>query len=263
MWNGGFAYSNMTDSVHSGYTNEYSAKAGKGYGGSNNYLVYTIGYGYTPMLRLTGFSSVKTITGFYITNNTYAYNSMRDGDFTAKKFGGTSGNDPDWFRITIKGYWNGALKNDSVDFYLADYRSSNNANDYIIKDWTFVNTQALGNVDSVIFNLSSSDNGIYGMNTPAYFCMDNLHVLISTDVKDMTNAVAKVYPNPATETLFVEMKDAAVKNILVLDAQGKLLKEVAVENEVTTISVAELPRGNYFLQWSNGTQKASLKFVKP
>jgi hypothetical protein len=215
------------------------------------------------MLRLTGFSSVKTITGFYITNNTYAYNSMRDGDFTAKKFGGTSGNDPDWFRITIKGYWNGALKNDSVDFYLADYRSSNNANDYIIKDWTFVNTQALGNVDSVIFNLSSSDNGIYGMNTPAYFCMDNLHVLISTDVKDMTNAVAKVYPNPATETLFVEMKDAAVKNILVLDAQGKLLKEVAVENEVTTISVAELPRGNYFLQWSNGTQKASLKFVKP
>ncbi len=263
MWNGGFVYSNMTDSVTSGYTNQYSTKAGKGYDSSNNYVVYTAGYGYTPMIRLPGVSSVKMFSGFYVSNNTYAYNSMRDGDFAAKKFGGPTGNDPDWFKITVKGYWNGQLKNDSVEYYLADFRDTNNANDYIQKDWWYLSTQSLGNVDSIFFELSSSDNGSWGMNTPAYFCMDNLEVLISTDIHDAAKAMAKVYPNPATETLFVEMKDAAVKNILVMDAQGKLLQEVAVKDEKTAISVASLPSGTYFLSWANGTQKASVKFVKP
>src|SRR5580704_4574181 len=36
-WSSGFAYSNMTDSVHSGYINEYSAKTAIGYGGSDKY----------------------------------------------------------------------------------------------------------------------------------------------------------------------------------------------------------------------------------
>ena len=262
-WNGGFVYSNMTDSVHSGNTNQYSAKAGKGYAGSNNYLVYTAGFGYSPMIRMTGIASVKTFSGFYITNNTYAYNAMRDGFFSAKKFGGPTGNDPDWFKLTIKGYFNGQLKNDSVEFYLADYRSSNNANDYIIKDWTHVNTSALGNIDSIFFTLSSSDTaGGLGMNTPAYFCMDNLEVLISTDVNDAAKAVAKVYPNPSTETLYVEMNDNTIKNISLVDVQGKLLQTVEV-NKVTTISVGALPSGTYFLQWTNGKQQATVKFAKP
>jgi hypothetical protein len=35
---------------------------------------------------------------------------MRDGDGFGKKFGGTTGMDPDWFKLTIKGYSGGALK---------------------------------------------------------------------------------------------------------------------------------------------------------
>lgn len=264
LWNGGFAYSNMTDSVTSGYMNQYSVKSGKGYDSSNNYAVYTAGYGYTPMIRLPGVAAVKMFSGFYVNNSTYAYNAMRDGYFTAKKFGGPTGNDPDWFKITVKGYFNGQLKPDSVEYYLADFRDTNNANDYIQKDWWFLSTQSLGNVDSMFFELSSSDTaGGFGMNTPAYFCMDNLEVLISTDVHDATKSVAKVYPNPATETLFVEMNDDAVKNILVLDAQGKMLQDVVVKNDRTEISVATLPSGTYFLSWTNGSQKASVKFVKP
>src|SRR4051812_29208336 len=39
IWSTGFAYSNMSDSVTSGYFNQYSAKAAAGYGGSGNYLM--------------------------------------------------------------------------------------------------------------------------------------------------------------------------------------------------------------------------------
>ncbi|MBS1772295.1 MAG: DUF4465 domain-containing protein [Bacteroidetes bacterium] len=169
-WDHGFAYSNMMDSVTSGYMNEYSAKTAKGFNASDKYIVSN---GIDNYVKLTGAGKGGFVSGFYVTNNTYAYNSMRDGDAFAKKFGGTSGNDADWFKITIRGYINGNLKQDSVEVYLADFRNSDNSKDYILKTWKWVNLMPLGKVDSVVFNLSSSDAGSFGMNTPAFFCMDN------------------------------------------------------------------------------------------
>jgi len=44
----------------------------------------------------------------------------------AKKFGGTSGNDQDWFKMTAIGYNAAGDSVKSVDFYLADYRFDDN-----------------------------------------------------------------------------------------------------------------------------------------
>ena len=98
---------------------------------------------------------------------------MCDGDSYAKKFGGTTGDDPDWFKLKIFGYQNGNFI-DTVVFYLADFRFTDNNQDYIIKDWTFVDLSTIENSVSLTFELSSTDNGQYGMNTPAYFFIDNL-----------------------------------------------------------------------------------------
>jgi len=61
---------------------------------------------------------------------------------------------------------------DSVNFYLADYRFADNDSDYIVNSWKYVDLSTLGGVDTYEFDLSSSDTGAFGMNTPAYFCMD-------------------------------------------------------------------------------------------
>ena len=169
IWDSGFAYSNMKDTTTSGYTNLYSARTAIGYSNSANYAV---GQNYAK-LHLLGAAAGKQINGFYATNSNYAYFSMKDGDSFAKKFGGVSGNDPDWFKLSITGYFNGAPIFDTVDFFLADFRFSDNAQDYILKDWQWVNLTTLGNVDSLVFLLNSSDTGTYGMNTPPFFCLDN------------------------------------------------------------------------------------------
>ena len=44
---------------------------------------------------------------------------------------------------------------------------------YIINDWRYVDLSGLGKVSKLSFALSSTDNGDWGMNTPAYFCFDN------------------------------------------------------------------------------------------
>ena len=63
----------------------------------------------------------------------------------------------------------------SIDFYLADFRSVDNGDDFIRGDWSSVDLTPLGNnVTKLRFELSSSDNGMFGMNTPAYFAVDNL-----------------------------------------------------------------------------------------
>ena len=63
-----------------------------------------------------------------------------------------------------------------MDFYLADYRFSDNSKDYIVKDWTFVDLSSLGAVTKLQFALSSSDTGQFGMNTPAYMAMDSMSI---------------------------------------------------------------------------------------
>ena len=178
-----WAYSNMTDTTTSGPTNQYSAYVDAYVDhipdGSNVFgVAYTMVWppDLPPRITLprgTHISSMK------VANTTYAYLSMRDGDDFAKKFGGESGNDPDWFLLTVTGLDadDNPIAAEPVVFPLADYRSPDNAGDYIIDDWTDVDLLSLADARKLEFSLTSSDVGAWGMNTPAYFAIDNINVI--------------------------------------------------------------------------------------
>lgn len=106
----------------------------------------------------------------YINNSTYAYYCMLNGSAYNKKFG-----KGDYFVLKINGYRDG-VKVSNIDFYLADFRSENEQEWSMIKDWTYVNLEALGNVEYICFQMDSSDKGMWGMNNPAYFCLDRLKI---------------------------------------------------------------------------------------
>ena len=184
----GFSASNVKDTTTAGFTNQYAAfvnplppdPLGAGAGASANYAIaYDPGSFGTPP-TITFPVNTRPIS-MAITNTTYANISMRDGDppgpfAFAKKFGGTSGNDPDFFKLTIKGYnASGGDTGTAVEFYLADYRSANNALDYRVENWTDVSLAGLSDdTRSLEFTLTSSDVGANGINTPAYFAADNI-----------------------------------------------------------------------------------------
>ena len=175
-WNywDGFAYSNMSDVTTAGYGNQFSAYTGTGYNPGDD--IYAVGYvGFTTVPTVT-FGSPTAVVGAYFTNTTYAALAMLNGEPPAKRFGGAGGDDPDWFLLTITGRDGGGEETGTVPFYLADYTSADNALDYVADQWEYVDLTSLGIVKSIEFTLSSSDVGDYGMNTPAYFAMDNLVV---------------------------------------------------------------------------------------
>jgi hypothetical protein len=178
-WGGGFTswsgwtVSNEHDTATAGYQNQFSVYAGGGQGDGGNFAV---AYQGQPVASL---AAPALVEGAWFANTTYAALSMLQGDSFAKKFGGATGDDPDWLRLTIVGREAGGLQTGAVDFYLADYRFADNASDYIVQDWTWVDLAALNTLGAptqLEFVLASSDSGAFGMNTPAYFAMDNLAV---------------------------------------------------------------------------------------
>ncbi|WP_018343075.1 DUF4465 domain-containing protein [Cytophaga aurantiaca] len=171
-WSTGFAYSNKTDVTTEGYTNQYSVFTGSGVGRSEKFAIGKNG----SVIELKNAAKTNDVTGFYVTNTTYAALDMINGSGFSKAFGGPTGNDPDYFQLAITGYRNNVVISDTVKIKLADYTFADNSKDYILNTWRWVDLRPLGVVDSLIFLLTSSDNDpVYGMNTPNYFAIDHFN----------------------------------------------------------------------------------------
>lgn len=258
FWSGGFSYTNKYDSSTAGFTNMYGVKPFKGYNASN---IYVVGQD-QGVINLSAPSN--TVDGFYITNTTYAYKSMKLGDSFAKKFGGASGNDPDFFKVSIKGYKGGVLTTDSVAFYLADFRFTNNALDYIVDSWQWVSTSSLGNVDSVKFFMYSSDVGAFGINTPLFFGIDNFTTTQSSvGIAENNNSLKfDVYPNPFNASLTINLNDLLETTISVTDVTGKIVFTQQLTEMNATLDLNFLQSGIYFLQLNSGNKVSVKKIIK-
>ena len=143
-WNtwSGFIYSNVINYIYYNETAQYAAFPS---GGANE-----------PRL-------------VQLTNCTFTALAIKYGYGYAKKFGGRDGTDPDWFKLTITGFDQANGITGTIDYFLADFRFDDSAQDYIIDKWEYVDLTSLGIVKRIEFELSSSDAG-----TPLYFCLDNL-----------------------------------------------------------------------------------------
>lgn len=246
----GFSYSNHTDTLTPGWKNQYSAIAGSGVGGS---AIYAVAY-VSGTTRIT-LAEPDSVSGMYVTNNAYAYLSMRDGDDYSRKFGGASGNHPDYFRLIIDGIGKESDTTGTVIFYLADFRAEENDKDFILKNWKWVDLSILGIVSELHFSLESTDNGVWGMNTPAYFCLDNLNrkdITSSYSVKTPQIADILVFPNPFRQNLAIQLPEGDFK-IELRDIQGRLLF-TRQENGSQTLILDEvnlLKNGVYLLTFRN------------
>lgn len=261
LWSSGFAWSNMTDTTTPGYGNQYSAKFKKGVDtASKQYMVVNGGQNYVKT------QAAGAITSFYVTNTAYAYYSMLNGDAFAKKFGGASGNDSDWFKLTIKGYdTKGIFPMDSFDFYLADYRFSDNSKDYIINDWTPVNLpfNPTHYLDSLTFSLSSSDTGMFGINTPLYFALDNVYFLQPATVAALPfDQQVRIYPVPAQNLLHLELRSADFHSARMLDMAGRVVAQFPLSSLQQTLNISSFPAGRYVLQLQGQSGNTASTFIK-
>ena len=85
----------------------------------------------------------------------------------------------------------------------------------------------------------------------------------SSAVSNVANtAAAKVYPNPATNVLCIDVADNATQQINILDMAGNVVSTYAVTANHTEINTAPLSSGTYMLQLSGNGKTATTRFVK-
>ena len=188
IWSG-WAISSTTDTTTPGFGNQYSAITGSGADGSATYgVAFTFGSNANPFHPASSFVNLAAGTdpvSIQVTNTTYAYLSMLNGDTFEHAFGKN-----DFFELTITGFsgpGGAGQKTGEVDFFLADFLGTNS---YIVNTWDTVDLSSLGESGSLVFGLVSSQNDpVFGMNTPAFFAADNFTV--------STNAV----PEPSSWVL--------------------------------------------------------------
>jgi hypothetical protein len=168
FWSG-FAVSNNTDTITPDFTNQYSSIAGSGAGPSEKYAVL-----YSFSADTIEFIIPAKITNIAVSNSTYAYYTMKNGNDFSKKFGGPTGNDPDYFALFFSVVDSKGKRMNFKALALADYTFSDNNLDYISKEWEYYDLSSVGPVKYLIFNFASSDTSSYGINTPTYVCIDNI-----------------------------------------------------------------------------------------
>ena len=172
----GFTYSDVNDTVTGSFGNEYAV-----YGDGRDYSdsgVYSIGYidAFNAVNPTVSFNSAQTVNGLFANNTTYTALDMINGSGFSKAFAAD-----DWLKLTIEGFNDSTESQGAVDFFLADftgYVDGDDKHNYMVTDWAWIDLTSLGaDVSSLVFSLSSSDTGAWGMNTPAYFAIDHLEAI--------------------------------------------------------------------------------------
>lgn len=167
----GWAYSTTSDVETGSFTNEFSSITGGAAEGAVYAVAYYSAFDGAPTIELP--ERFRTPQAVRVSNVTYPYISMRDGDGFAKQF-----SDGDYFKMIWTAYTTDGTELGSVDIYLADFREETDPN-YILSDWVTVDLSGLnaGSTDEVAeirLSFESTDVGEFGINTPTYAAIDNL-----------------------------------------------------------------------------------------
>lgn len=91
-----------------------------------------------------------------------------------------------------------------------------------------------------------------------YFAVFDKNTVGITDVLQQQGI--KVYPNPATNVLHIDVQDAA--HAYIYNTNGQQVQETEIIKGDNIISTSSLPAGMYFVKLSGGKVNAALSFVK-
>lgn len=213
---------------------------------SQNYAIYNGG--------VITFDSISQVERIAVTNTTYAALSMKYGDQFGKEF-----EEGDWFNLTIYGWDEDENITDSVVFYLADYRSSDENEHYILNEWKEIDLSDLGEVKQVSFKLNSSDLGEWGMNTPNFFALDDIYYEVTQTEEEEDDSVnlneheliSRVYPNPTSGKVTIEANNGLLQ---VISLNGRVLFEQQ-HSGTSIIDLSHLPSGMYLISLTTASGK--------
>ena len=184
--------------------------------------------------------NLYTLNGMYVTNSPYPYYTNIAGD----DFSNGLTNEGDYFKVIAHG-----VKADNTvetaEFILAEFK---NGSLQQVTEWTWWDLSTLGTIKEVYFTMESTDVGQWGMNTPAYFCIDR--IMASNPVESgieesvVNNNTTEIYYS--ANNIYVTTANATV--VKVYSVNGIEVLSQMISEGTTSVSTATLANGIYVVK---------------
>ena len=72
----------------------------------------------------------------------------------------------------------------------------------------------------------------------------------------------RIFPNPVKDKLNIELNTAVASDIQIISTTGAVVKTIIADEHVIGIDVSDLTTGMYFIQYNNGLENKTFKFIK-
>ncbi len=174
----GFTICNSTRTSYTDYvTDQWNIVAGGGTAGKGSPYILCYYSGWTVQNDII-FSQPASPLGISFCQTAWALECIQNGCNNARKF-----NQGDYYAIIITGLDESGtpIPNCQLRYYLADYRSPNQADWTLNTGWEVCSLTALGKVSGLRFTMESSDQSTYEgttySNTTTYFALDKLTIV--------------------------------------------------------------------------------------
>lgn len=260
-----FAYANRTANTYDNLMEDMCNSTVGGARSGDNYAVFfgdSMGLGMSPTtVKVLNNPNGQVIPGFYITNAAYAVNAILygDGNFNHGETDGqgnqvydSEGNvvgveefhEGDFLKLTIT-----ADNGQELEYYLADYRSENEADWYYVKNWQYVDLSSLGTVKELEFALTASRSNTYGYTTPLYFCMDDFGAPAPECIVTMSDLGYATFSWPQD----LDFSKTGLKAYIATEATDYLKLQEVQKVPANTGIILEGAAGTYYPQTTTAT----------
>lgn len=109
---------------------------------------------------------------------------------------------------------------------------------------------------------TTAGSGIVG-STPLVDTLNQVFCSTTTGISAAKeNEEILIYPNPASNQLYVQLNKGSVSTLRISDIKGALLLEQNVKGTETSVDISSLAKGIYFLQISNSSATYNQKIIK-
>lgn len=253
-WWGGIGLSNITSTTYAGLTDQFNSAVGHGYDNSANYaVIYTGSY---PVEVTNNATEGDDIRGFYITNTAWVVDAVENGDGMSNVPGGFQ--QGDYLKLTVTGTKADATKA-TVDCYLADYRSENEADHYYLDTWQWLDLRSLGKVTKLTFSMTGTKENSLGLTSPTYFCMDNLNGY--REIEDGETQVIGLSEKEIDLAQFFTLdNDGSAIAYAITDAYDETVAEVVLDGgKMAVTGLQDMTATEVIV---SATQKGKIQFVR-
>lgn len=127
----------------------------------------------------------------------------------------------------------------------------------------YYNNQPVANSNAAILE-AQSNGDYYAQVTDENGCsfLTNTITYIKNGIAGITNTGINIYPNPATDKLYINLKNNSVSTLNLVDYNGRLVRSEKAANAITEIDLKGLANGLYLLQVVTEKGVSTYKVIK-